>query len=126
MALKRAPRVHYKALGADERYIRMFRYFDDVWQLLLVHQSNGQEWKASHAKLINKGRLLIYPTSLHLIFNIGPSAEMLACSTFVHDGVLHCVHWCKNAKACLTTGRPRFAHFGATHIHQHMPGMVEL
>ena len=26
----------HRTLGADEHYIHVFRYFDDVWQLLLV------------------------------------------------------------------------------------------
>ena len=99
----------HRTLGADEHYIHVFRYFDDVWQLLLVPRGANSSWVESAIQAL---RLNCYPASLRLILNgVGQSAEMLSCLTGIRDGVLHCRHRCKNLHYWLSTGKPRFANF---------------
>lgn len=99
----------HRSLGVDERFIRVFRYFDDVWQLLLVPRGADSSWVE---RAVDALRRNCYPTSLRLILNsVGDSAEMLSCLTGVKGVVLSCRHRCKNVHYWLTTGKPRFANF---------------
>lgn len=100
----------HATLGRDSRYLRVFRYFDDVWQLLLVPSDvDGDTWVAKQVAALQSD---CYPSSLRLIQNsLGDSAEMLACHTFVKNGNLHCVHRSKNAKYLQQGQQPRFASF---------------
>lgn len=101
----------HSSLGADARYIRIYRYFDDVWQLLLVPSgvADAQQWVASRVEALQTG---CYPASLRLIENsLGPAAEMLSCSTVVAGHELFCVHRSKNQKYLQQGQAPRFACF---------------
>jgi hypothetical protein len=101
----------HSSLGVDSRYIRVYRYFDDVWQLLMVpaHVSDVQGWVESKVTALQQD---CYPASLRLIQNsLGPEADMLACVTRVVDGDLCCVHRSKNAKYLQQGLAPRFACF---------------
>jgi hypothetical protein len=101
----------HSSLGVDSRYIRVYRYFDDVWQLLMVpsHVADSREWVESKVVALEKD---CYPASLRLIQNsLGPEADMLACVTRVVDGDLCCVHKSKNGKYLMQGLPPRFACF---------------
>jgi hypothetical protein len=101
----------HRTLGVDSRYIRVYRYFDDVWQLLMVpiHVPDGREWVAHKVLALQQD---CYPASLRLIQNsLGPEADMLACVTRVVDGDLSCVHKSKNGKYLQQGLPPRFACF---------------
>jgi hypothetical protein len=101
----------HNSLGVDSRYIRVYRYFDDVWQLLMVpaHVADKTGWVQSKVAALEKD---CYPASLRLIRNsLGPEADMLACVTHVVDGNLCCVHKSKNGKYLQQGLAPRFACF---------------
>lgn len=86
---------YHTALGADTRYIHVKRYFDDVWQLVIVPTGKGKEWADGH---IQKLLLDCYPSSLRLILNsCGHTAQMLGCITLFIAGQIHCLHKNKNA-----------------------------
>jgi hypothetical protein len=108
------------SLGSDAKFIHVKRYFDDVWQLLIVPCNKPATWVASHAIKLQHH---CYPKSLRLIVNsMGPTAQMLGCVTTVVDGRLHCTHYNKNdrlvggvdlnltARNCTT-----FIHFSSAH-----------
>jgi hypothetical protein len=100
----------HSSLGVDSRYIRVFRYFDDVWQLLMVPaQQAGDDWVSGKVHALEHD---CYPASLRLIQNsLGAEADMLSCSTRVAGMELVCVHKSKNGKF-LQLGQPaRFACF---------------
>jgi hypothetical protein len=95
------------------KYIRVYRYFDDVWQLLMVpsYVACAQELIPSKVTALEQG---CYPASLRLLRNsLGSKADMLACTTGVVGGELVCVHKCKNAKYLQQGLAPRFACFRA-------------
>jgi hypothetical protein len=99
----------HESLGVDSRYIRVGRYFDDVLQLLMVPAEQGPGWAADHVARLQG---VCYPRSLRLIKNsLGREAEMLSCTVAFKQGVLSCVHKCKNAKYVLRGQKPRFACF---------------
>jgi hypothetical protein len=101
----------HSSLGVDARYIRVYRYFDDVWQLLMVpaYVACAQEWIARKVTALEKD---CYPASLRLLQNsLGSEADMLACTTSVVGGELFCVHKSKNAKYLQQGLAPRFACF---------------
>jgi hypothetical protein len=111
----------HSTLGVDARYLRVFRYFDDVWQLLLVpaYVSCGKEWVDSQVAALQEG---CYPASLRLLQNsLGPEADMLACVTRVEGAELTCVHRSRNAKYLQQGLPPRFAcflPFGTAHARR--------
>lgn len=100
----------HATLGVDSRYIRVFCYFDDVWQLLLVPRGiDGDAWVAKQVAALKSD---CYPASLRLLQNSqGSEADMLACWTAVIGGQLVCVHRSKNAQFLQRGERPRFANF---------------
>jgi hypothetical protein len=100
----------HASLGRDSKYIRIFRYFDDVWQLLMIPSSaDPQEWVTRQVAALQSE---CYPASLRLIQNsLDTEAEMLSCYTSVADGHLVCVHRSKNAKYLQQGQPPRFANF---------------
>jgi len=101
----------HSGLGADARYLRVYRYFDDVWQLLLVPEAerDSEQWVQHHVEALEHN---CYPASLRLIRNsLGPEADMLACSTSVVGAELQCVHKSKNWKYLQQGLPPRFACF---------------
>lgn len=101
----------HSSLGVDSRFIRIYRYFDDVWQLLMVPSqvADSAGWVESRVEALKTG---CYPASLRLIQNsLGPDAEMLSCSTRVDGGDLICVHKSKNSKYLQQGLPPRFACF---------------
>jgi hypothetical protein len=110
----------HATLGADERFIKVYRYFDDVWQLLIEPTGAGVSWVDDAVRSLQHQ---CYPASLRLILNsVAQSAEMLSCITRVGgDGVIHCLHRCKNAASWLSQGKPRFANFipyASAHAHR--------
>jgi hypothetical protein len=101
----------HSTLGVDARYLRVFRYFDDVWQLLMVPATElwDEQWVESKVAALQQS---CYPASLRLIQNsLGPEADMLSCYTRVVDGELICVHKSKNGKLMQQGVPPRFACF---------------
>lgn len=101
----------HSSLGVDSRYIRVYRYFDDVWQLLMVPSfvADSRAWVDSRVAALQHD---CYPASLRLIQNsLGPDADMLACTTRVVGGELCCVHRSKNAQYIQRGLAPRFACF---------------
>lgn len=101
----------HSTLGVDTRYIRVFRYFDDVWQLLLVPADvdSSSDWVERQVTALQER---CYPSSLRLLQNsLGPDADMLACVTSVAGGELVCVHRSRNAKYLAQGLPPRFACF---------------
>lgn len=99
------------SLGRDSRYLRVWRYFDDVWQLLLVPSGEDKEtWLQRQVMSLQSD---CYPSSLRLIQNsLSTEAEMLACHTSINDeGCLTCIHRSKNAKYLQQGLPPRFATF---------------
>lgn len=101
----------HSTLGADARHLRVYRYFDDVWQLLMVPSAvpDSQEWVADKVAALERD---CYPASLRLLRNsLGHSAEMLSCTTQVVGGELVCVHRSKNSKYLSQGLPPRFACF---------------
>ena len=98
-------------LGVDTRYIRVFRYFDDVWQLLMVPA--GAESCVWVNRQVAALQSACYPSSLRLIQNsLSTEADMLSCVTKIEaDGKLTCVHKSKNGKYLQQGLPPRFANF---------------
>jgi len=108
----------HMTLGADARFIHTTRYFDDVYQLILVPVDTPASGATEYARsVVDKHAQQCYPQSLRLIQNsFGYAAEMLACSTSVGpDRALHCMHRNKNAKYLMAGLRPRFACFVPFH-----------
>jgi hypothetical protein len=101
----------HSRLGVGAGYLRVVRYFDNVWRLLLVPQavSDAEQWVENQVKALQTS---CYAASLRLIQNsLGCEAEMLSCMTSVRHGRLLCVHKSKNSK-CLQKGLlPWFACF---------------
>lgn len=96
----------HSTLGVET--IRVYRYFDDVWQLLMVPASVSDSitWVESKVTALQKD---CYPASLRFIQNsLGPEAEMLSCVTRVVGGELFCVHKSKNGKYLQQGLAPRF------------------
>jgi hypothetical protein len=90
---------YMSSLGSDARYIHTFRYFDDVFQLLLIANDAPSDW----VKTVLQSAC--YPSSLRLIANsMGYTADMLACRCRSILGMVQlCV--CTNAKM-LVLGNP--------------------
>ena len=110
----------HSTLGVDSRYVHIMRYFDDVFQLLLVPTSEILNPGAWVDRMASRLQTACYPASLRLIQNSrGRSADMLACTVFVDAQLrLHCVHRNKNAAYFLAGQRARFArfvHFSSAH-----------
>jgi hypothetical protein len=105
--------MFHNTLRADARFIHVMRYFDDVWQLVLVpaeHRANPSAWVDRAACLLTTA---CYPASLRLIENSrGAVADMLSCTTFVDpEANLHCLHKNRNAPSFAAGCRPRFCRF---------------
>jgi hypothetical protein len=101
----------HSSLGVDTKYLRVTRYFDDVWQLLLVPQAvnDAGQWVEHQVTALQTS---CYPASLRLIQNsLGCEAEMLSCMTSVRHGRLMCVHKSKNIMYLQQGLLPRFACF---------------
>jgi hypothetical protein len=112
--------MHAASLGADAKFIRVKRCFDDVWQLVIVPSNEPTSWVASHAvQLLHHCN----PKSHRLIVNsMGPTAQMIGCMTTAVDAKLHCAHYNKNDRtACgvdlnLTANNcTGFIHFSSAH-----------
>jgi hypothetical protein len=70
--------IFHSSLGVDNKFIHVYRYFDDVWQLLLI-PANVVDHAAWKDKALNGLQHGCYPSSLRLIVNsVGTSAEMLS------------------------------------------------
>lgn len=101
----------HSTLGVDAKYIRVYRYFDDVWQLLMTPAGvrNVGKWVASKVEALEKR---CYPASLRLLQNsLGVEANMLSCVTRVAQGGLVCVHNSRNKKYVEQGLLPSFACF---------------
>lgn len=100
----------HSSLGVDSKFVRVYRYFDDVWQLLMVPA--GVDQGAWVSRQVTALQNCCYPSSLRLIQNsLGTEAEMLSCHTSITNGKLTCVHRSKNAKYLQQGLPPRFANF---------------
>jgi hypothetical protein len=100
----------HESLGTDSRYLKVWRYFDDVWQLLLVPSGvDREEWVDRQVAALQSD---CYPASLRLIQNsLSTEAEMLACQTSITDAKLVCIHRSKNAKYLQQGLPPRYLNF---------------
>jgi hypothetical protein len=110
----------HSSLGSDTRYIHVYRYFDDVWQLLLVPQHvDLVAWKEKALKSLEEE---CYPSSLRLIVNsVGSTADMLSSQTTLQSGYLHCIHKCKNADELLAGKKLKvtsFVPFNSAHARR--------
>jgi hypothetical protein len=86
---------YHASLGADSRFIHVKRYFDDVWQLVVVPADKEEGWSDMQVRKLLSD---CYPSSPRLILNsCGHTAHMLGCITQFSDGQLHCLHRHKNA-----------------------------
>lgn len=69
----------HSTLGVDAKYLRVLRYFGDVWQLLMVPAGARRGWVGRQVTALQKD---CYPASLRLLQNsLGAEAEMLSCVT---------------------------------------------
>lgn len=100
----------HSTLGVDSRHLRVYRYFDDVWQLMIVPRlEQSEDWVSNKVAALQSS---CYPTSLRLIQNSqGHTAEMLSCRTEIVGNSLTCVHRSKNARYLQQGLKPRFANF---------------
>lgn len=112
----------HSTLGVDSKYVHVMRYFDDIFQLMLVPTVQILNPTAWVDRIAGRLQTACYPASLRLIQNSrGHTADMLACTVSVDAQLrVHCVHRNKNAPAFLAGRPPRFArfvHFSSAHTN---------